>query len=359
MNQPAHTPAPVVRAVDVGFGNVKHVVRHEKGSDVECRLFPSLAPQVAANGSLSAGPLTQRNTTRVKVKGMTYEVGVDAELAIDTTHGRVLDRSYPTTDVYMALLRGALAYMMEPKIDLLVLGLPVNTYEQHREFLQAEMTGDHVVQNMHKRVDPAAAEEITVNVAEIWVLPQPIGGFFDHAIRHKLFGQMKNQTNLIVDVGFFTLDWLVAAGTKPVGARSGAANGGMSAVLTAIGEAIGREHTTQIANLKRIDDAIRAGGKLNIFGKPHDISSNVAIGKAKAREFVSTMAAKVGDGADIDNIILSGGGAEFFIDIVQEKFPKHELVIAHDPVFANVRGFQLAGEERIGAQRVATARQRA
>ena len=37
-------------------------------------------------------------------------------------------------------------------------------------------------------------------------------------------------------------------------------------------------------------------------------------------------------------VILAGGGAEFFKDVLDEKFPKHKIITAHDPVFANVRG---------------------
>ena len=48
---------------------------------------------------------------------------------------------------------------------------------------------------------------------------------------------------------------------------------------------------------------------------------------------------------DITNIILAGGGADFFLDVLESKFRNHEIITTKDPVFANVRGFQRAGQQ--------------
>jgi plasmid segregation protein ParM len=346
----------VVRAVDVGYGNVKFVTRHIHGQEVLCSLFPSVAPQSSGGQDLGAGLLQKLNTVIVEVNGIRYEVGKDAEHAQDVNHGRVLDRSYPETDTYMALLLGALYYMGESELDCLVLGLPVNTLDEYKGFLEQKVPGVHSVPNINKNVNVRAEPTLKVNVKSVIVYPQPLGALFDYAIRKKLFAEMRAQTNLIVDVGYFTVDWLLAKGIQPAKARSGAQSGGMSAVLSSIGEVIGREHKTQFTSFSRLDDAIRTNSKLTLFGKACDITPFIKFGKVKAREFIATMTNKVGDGSDIDNIILSGGGASFFMDVVQEKFPKHTIVIANDPVFANVRGFQLAGEERLKSERVKAGR---
>jgi plasmid segregation protein ParM len=120
----------------------------------------------------------------------------------------------------------------------------------------------------------------------------------------------------------------------------------MSAILGVIAAGMGKEFGAQITSLKRLDEALRAGTGLRLFGQERDITRHIAAGQAKAREFVAAMANRVGDGADVDNIILCGGGAHFFLALVREKYPRHNLVIARDPVFANLRGFQLAGEQR-------------
>lgn len=332
----------IVRAIDVGYGNTKHTMFHTPGQDIACATFPSIAPHASAGPDLSGGVFQRRNTFIVEVGNVRYEVGKDARLAQDASYGRILDPAYSLTDTYLALVRGAIAYMGVPHIDLLVLGLPVNTFEQHQESLAARVRGEHPVPDADGNVRKVA-------VREVKVLPQPIGGFFDHSIRHQLYGRMKSQMNLLIDPGYYTLDWVVAQGVKMLNSRSGAHSGGMSAVLAAMAEAIGRKIGTQLNDVSVIDDALRTGTNPRFFGREFVLDEYLEIGKAKARQFVAVLANKVGNAVDIDNIILVGGGGEFFKDVIQEKFPNHQIVIAEDPVFANVRGFQFAGEQFMNA----------
>ena len=53
----------------------------------------------------------------------------------------------------------------------------------------------------------------------------------------------------------------------------------------------------------------------------------------------------VGDGKDIRNIVLVGGAAALYRNGVQRCFPRHRVHTVADAVFANVRGFQRAGEQ--------------
>ena len=43
------------------------------------------------------------------------------------------------------------------------------------------------------------------------------------------------------------------------------------------------------------------------------------------------------------NIILVGGGAFLFKKAVKAAFPKHKIHEMKDPMYANVKGFQIAG----------------
>ena len=343
------TQPQIVRAIDVGYGNTKHTMFHEAGQDIACAVFPSIAPQASTGPDLSGGVFQRRNTFVVEVGNVRYEVGKDARVAQDASYGRILDSAYSLTDTYLALVRGAIAYMGVPHIDLLMLGLPVNTYEQHHEALAARIRGEHLVPD-------GDGKTTLVQVREVRVLPQPIGGFFDHSIRHQLYGKMKSQMNLLIDPGYYTLDWVVAQGVKMLNSRSGAHSGGMSAILSAMGEAISRKLGTQLSDYSGIDDALRSGTNPRFYGKEFDLAEFVEIGKAKARQFVAVLANKVGNGVDIDNIILVGGGARFFLEVIQEKYPSHQIVIAEDPVFANVRGFQFAGEQFMNAANFARQR---
>ena len=324
----------VVKAIDVGFGNTKYTTYVADGN-IQCGVFPSIAPQSSAGVDLSSGLLQRRNTILVDVNGVRYEVGKDAHLAVDATHGRVLDPNYCMTDTYMALLRGALYYMGAPEIDLLVLGLPVNIHKQYQKQLEEKTTGRHPV--------PFRSGEQECVVKNVKVIPQPIGAFYDHSTQSGSYDRMRAQMNLLIDVGFYTLDWVVANGVKMNDARSGAENGGMSAVLQTMAKSISEEMGETMTNLKLIEDALVTGTNPCFYGKEFDITEHLKGGKKKAEQFVSVLANRVGSSFDITNIILAGGGAAFFKDVLQDKFKKHTIVTTDDPVFANVRGFQRAG----------------
>ena len=337
----------VVRAIDVGYGNTKYVSQYEKGHDVLCSIFPSIAPNASMGPDLSAGVFQRRNTVVVDVNGVKYEVGKDARIAQDASYSRNLDPAFSMTDSYLALVRGALFYMGKSNIDMLVVGLPVNTVDLYHKELAARLIGDHPIPAVVRDADQLFVpngEYKMVNVSTVKVVPQPIGALFDFAIRNNLFSRMRTQMNLIIDPGYYTLDWVVAHGVKVSGARSGAHPGGMSSVLAAMAESIGQKLGVQINDVSAIDEALRTGVKPRFFGKEYDMTEEIRLGKEKARQFVNVLANKVGNkGVDIDNIIIAGGGAEFFKDVIQEKFPQHQLVVTNDPVFSNVRGFQLAG----------------
>lgn len=330
---------PIVRAIDVGYGNTKYVSYVSAAAGVQCSVFPSITPQEGAGPDLAVGMLRKRNTVVVEVDGVRYEVGRDARLAQDASYGRTLDPSYSASPSYMALIRGALHYMGQTEIDLLVLGLPVNTFASHGKQLEARVKGTHRVPTIdgHSTVD--------VVVRRVSVVPQPIGGFFDYAIGNQLYERMKNQMNLLIDPGFYTLDWVVAQGAKMVSARSGAHAGGMSAILAAIADPVAKKLGTQSPDIGVIDEALASGSAPRFFGKPFPLDEYIPYGKEKARQFVAVLANKVGNAMDIDNVVLVGGGATFFKDVLQRQFPHHEIVIAPDPIFANVRGFQIAGEQ--------------
>jgi plasmid segregation protein ParM len=80
--------------------------------------------------------------------------------------------------------------------------------------------------------------------------------------------------------------------------------------------------------------------------------------QACRKDTIAEMQRYVGDGSDIDNVILVGGGAFFFKPIIKEAFPKHKILELGDGLYANVRGFQIAGMELAKSMVSATELQR-
>ena len=321
-----------VRSIDVGYGNTKYVCARPEGGEILCRLFPSLVSRSFGH-DLSDGVIAKRDTVVVEVDGNQYEVGPDVELALRTYTARVLHRDFVETPEYLALLRGALADMRLSEINLLVAGLPVSWLNTKSSELKERLSGDHPI-----------GKGSTVKVEKVLVLAQPLGGFIDYALSSGRYGQMRETRNLVIDPGFFTVDWVLAKGIQPISERCGSFPGGISAVLRKLAESIGKEQRLELDDPVVLDRALRTG-RLNLFGREIPVARHLAAARLIADEAATTVANSVGDGRDVDAIVLVGGGAEFFRPALSRRFPRHLVQVVPDPVFANVRGFQRAGEE--------------
>ncbi|KAK0039482.1 PRTRC system protein D [Biomphalaria pfeifferi] len=99
---------PVVRAIDVGFGNTKYVTG-ASGGKVSLASFPSLG--VRSTDDDNAGVGSKRKTVMVPVGGFFYEVGPEIELGAQRHRSRHQHDGFTETDEYRALMAGALHYM--------------------------------------------------------------------------------------------------------------------------------------------------------------------------------------------------------------------------------------------------------
>lgn len=328
----------VIRSIDVGYGQTKFTIRVEKGREPECAHFPSIT-SVGASRDLSAGILERRNTRRIEVGGAVYEVGPDAAMTQRVKNARILHEAYTETDAYLALVRGALSYMEVPYIHLLVTGLPVSLLQARGSGLIRRLQGDHAI--------PGGQ----VTVGKVWVVPQPLGALVHHGTTANIYDAIRDQVNLVVDPGYYTVDWLLSYGIKPDERRSGSHPGGVSAILNEVADAISNGLGTLYTNLAAIDDALRGDGGVRIAGQRYNLNRHHSASMPVVDEAVNAIASRLGEVNDIDNIILVGGGADYFAAALKRQFPHHRIATCQEPLYANVRGFQMAGEARASTPR--------
>jgi len=315
-----------------------------------CSMFPSIAPAAKPKLNVTGSILSSGETVKISIDGAIYMVGHDVHLSATTSTARILDTSFPLTKVYDALVNGALYYIREPKIDILVLGLPMNTYDQHRVELRERMVGGHTLPNPARRKNPGAPESISVEVAQVRVLPQPVGAFFNYCVPRGIYDQMQAQTNLVLDIGHGTFDWFLAKGNQPIQARCGAAFGGVSKIVDAVANAISPSLRENHPLMEDLDLAIRTGQLAFVDGQEIDVANQYKAVIADAvKESVSTMLRSVGNLADVRNILVTGGGASVFADELRKAIPARQLMMDTEPIFSNVRGFQMAGERWLAA----------
>ncbi|WP_026608625.1 PRTRC system protein D [Methylocaldum szegediense] len=326
----------MIIGVDVGYGNVKYAWRRKDGT-LAAGHFPSIAALTVAR-EFSDGATEGHDAFRVEVGQESYVVGVDAELALaGHESGRILNRAYHESNPYLALFRGALAYLGKPlEVDLLVTGLPVEFFRTGRERLEDRLTGEH----------PLPGGSIT-RIKQAWVIPQPVGGFLHHAIVQNIYQDLRSSLSLIVDCGFFTVDWIVTKGLKVAFERSGSTPGGVSQILAKLAQAIADEVQEPFNDVARLDDALRNGHRLELYGRPFNFGHLLPRVRPVMDQVCQRLLDTVGAMSDIGTVVLVGGGAPLYQDAIRKICKRNPLVLVKDPMHANVKGFYLAGEERL------------
>lgn len=338
MSSPA--AVPVVRALDLGWGYTKYSCRDIIDDSLDYLSFPSLAPRHAGM-DLSMSIIGRRDTKIVNVDGTQYEVGPDSADLDTTDASRNLNDQYIHTEQYKAVFYGALAYMNEPHIDLLVVGLPLSNMHNAGK-LRELMVGTHKV-----------TEDLSVEVRDALVLPQPLGGLyycFSLSETKPEFEFLKEEMNLVIDPGFLTFDFLLTNGEKVVDNRSGAHTGGVSKVLRALADSISSKFNIKYENLGALDAGLRKR-RIRVNGQVEDLTEHIRNTRSVLEGSVNYMRNLVGPGTDIDNIILLGGGSHLFRKTIEQYFPNHTLHVLEDAQLANVKGFQLAGEQYLARRK--------
>ncbi|WP_265942210.1 PRTRC system protein D [Dechloromonas sp. A34] len=335
----------IVRAVDVGSGNTKFVTA-AAGTDIRCASFPSVA-YPSSDDSPSWPASERKKTVCIPIGPLFYEVGPDVNLAADTFRAKQLHDEYTETPEYMALLRGALSTMKLSRIDLLVVGLPVALFAVRKAALEKAMTGRH---------DVGGGKTVTVGKA--LAVAQPQGALVHYASEHEKMAVIGNEQSLIIDPGSRTFDWLVARGMRLVQKQSYSFNRGMSDVLRLLAAEITKDIGSPYRDYDAIDLALRTGKQPMIFQKPYDMKRLLPLAETVAEQAVSSMKEWIEAPHSLQNIILVGGGAFLFRKAVKAAFPKHRIHEVKEPMFANVRGFQLAGQNYARSSMAATGKER-
>lgn len=321
----------IVRAVDVGSGNTKFVTG-VVGNEIRCASFPSVA--YPSSGETPHWPASERRkTVCIPVGPLFYEVGPDVGLAADTFRAKQLHDEYTESPEYMALLRGALSMMKVSHIDLLIVGLPVALFSLKKSALEKTMAGEHQIGGGK-----------TVTVAKAMAVAQPQGALVHYAAEHKKMATIGTEQSLVIDPGSRTFDWLVTRGMRLVQKQSHSINRGMSDVLRLLAAEISKDVGSPYRDYDAIDLALRFGKSPVIFQKPYDMGRHLPLAESVAQQAVSTMRQWIETPESLQNIILVGGGAFLFKKAVKAAFPKHRIHEVKEPMFANVRGFQLAGQ---------------
>lgn len=325
-----------VMGMDIGYSNFKMAFGSKEDSEARTVVLPVGAGPVGLMPQRLSGG-TDEAVLQVEIAGQKWVAGVEP----DRLQGweRELHSDYPSTDPYRALFYAGLLLSEQPTIDLLVTGLPVDQHQDksRRTELVKRLTGEHSITPKRK-----------VEVKDVIVLPQPAGAFMDLVYSTKdevLLDKIWNGRTVVIDPGFFSVDWVLLAEGEVRNTSSGTSLKAMSVLLEEINQLIRDDHGAS-PGVNGLEKAIRAKKEtLLLLSEVVEIKPyfEKAMAKVAPAALLSLRKSMREHGMDANVVLLAGGGAEAYKDAAEEIFSKSTVLLPENSVMANARGFWFHG----------------
>lgn len=317
--------------IDLGYANTKVY-------DGTPHIFPSIVgtPEDASFQAMGRGVAFQITYDNKK-----YNVG-DSALEQSRLSYRQEDRDWYKSKDYMVLFLAALSKVFNQSGETqVVTGLPINFYENDKDELESRLTAIHHIMQPNK-------DMVSINVSRCRVIPQPMGTLIDAALDDSgtfANAQVAMSHIGVIDIGGKTTNLLHANKMSDVRPESASVEiGGWDIVRAA------RPEIENVARGAKLDDhdisaAIR-NRSISYRGNPLDLTDVI---ENSLGDFAAAIASKAkefwpGQGAELQNIFLSGGGAQLIGDLVKRNIEHPNITIVDDSVFANVRGYYKLGK---------------
>lgn len=309
--------------IDMGFGFCKVV--SENGEST----FPSVA------GSYDEDLFRVTGIKNPEIDGETVTVDGQKLLVGESAvrhSGRIYsfrERNWIESLAYRALLSHALKLADISLVDreiTIATGLPVRHYGRYKDRL-----ADLVREVCTPMVRTGTRIDAKVTI-------QPLGSFFDCLMNDDAIikdHELAEESVGIIDIGFFTSDFVTIQELEFVKKKLDSHEGGISSAYEQIARHIYDSYgiKKEVYELDRVVN----DGFIKVFGEKKDVRP--AISRC-LKELASEVEAKArtlwGDGVDIDRVIVTGGGAVALKDYLN--LYKHARVIP-GPQIANARGY--------------------
>lgn len=255
------------------------------------------------------------------------------------------------TEVYNpALTLAGLARMMAekgvPAPELLVVGLPVNFFNNQRQKLVEKLRGEHAV-TLHYR-DGRVKHRVSFKLDNILVLPQGYGSYLSWALDEK--GQKiadRMRPTAVIDGGEKTLD-IIAAEGRYLDNYSTSIPSSLDAVYQAMQRELDAEHDDYVPR-SQIEAYIRSGEPyVSPAGVRVDLAAlRAEILKRHTPEIINRIQAVVKPQRP-QHVLVAGGSGEMLFEPLREVFPHAARI--EPMVFSNAIGFWKYGMMRQAAQ---------
>lgn len=147
-------------------------------------------------------------------------------------------------------------------------GLPVDWYDDKQE-LERLLLGEHVF----TVGSGPSAQQKSVYVRQVFVVPQPFGSFFDQVLDAEgalINAEFARSKVGVLDIGTYTTDYALSDGLEYVAKSSGSKTVAMSTVWRAVRDGIKAQWGIEY-DLHQIDHLMRNGRTVTIHGVPRSV----------------------------------------------------------------------------------------
>jgi plasmid segregation protein ParM len=319
--------APIFVGVDDGFACTDIVVM--EGGKVTKTLAIASRARSGVHGTSVIGGDVGGIVPCYETEGVQFTVG---ELA-DAESARF--NEYPFSAMNRAIVNHALRLAgLGGREVHIATGLPLST------FYKGDKPNSEVIERKRKSITtPVKAMDdgpMPIIVGH-QVFPEGLAAWVDYAVGDD--GNMRadaDETVGVIDIGGRTTDVaVVLPGRRIDHARCGSADIGALNVVEAVRLSLQQSTGFDVGGAV-IEKALRTR-QLKMFGKVRDIGAEIDVAIAQSTDAVlREVNRRLGDGVDIDRILLVGGGAHLFKEVAN-RYPN--VTIPESPEFANARGF--------------------
>jgi plasmid segregation protein ParM len=302
----------IMLGLDVGYGLTKAV-----GSTGQEFCFPSLIARVRHVDPSTGAPMFQDPTGMWLVGESAHEGTVIAPR---------VDSSWINDDIYRVLSLSAIDRFGVKEADLVV-GLPVETFKRFHGQLPS----------LYQSWKTCGYK---LNVLD--VVPQPVGTLFDVGFDDTNWVDGLKGRVGIVDIGNGTVDCIEVYNHKMnLDRRNSRPNGVHTAYQHMVGY-IMDAHKVAVA-MEQMPEIARTG-TVSRAGKPVSVEKElVEVKRSMIRLMKVQMQEIWGNGAQLNKIVFSGGGASFLRSEIERAFPAEQVMFPSDPSMANARGYLKVG----------------
>ena len=230
--------------LDIGYSNL--CVVSGDGDESKSNLYPAGVAPVGKGADFDKG---KGHDTEVLVNGKGFVALIDQENM--SSIPRTLSENYIYGDTYKALYNAILLKSKRGTIGHLVTGLPVTQFAD----LKTRTALIKRLEGLHKLTD-----EAQVLVRKVDVVPQPYGAYLDALNRQEYTEAFAAADVLVLDPGFFSVDWICVNRYKLQWDLSGSSTGATSRILEEAKSLIEAKLGSRL-DIERLETALRHGAK--------------------------------------------------------------------------------------------------